>query len=64
MDALEIYLNKVERQLDRKLKVVRSNRGGEYYGTYDETGQHPSPFAKLLQKCDICAQYTMFGTPL
>jgi len=38
-------------------------KGGEYYGRYNETGQHPGPFAKLLQKCDICAQYTMYGSP-
>jgi len=63
VDALEIYLNEVERQLDRKVKFIRSNRGGEYYGRYDETGQHPGSFAKLLQKCGICAQYTMPGTP-
>jgi len=54
MDALEIYLNEVERQLDRKMKVVRSGRGSEYYKKYDETGQHPSPFAKLLHKHGIC----------
>ena len=50
VDALEIYLNEVERQLDRKVKIIRSDRGGEYYGRYDETGQHPGPFAKLVQK--------------
>ena len=54
VDALEIYLNEVEMQLNKKGKVIRSDRGGEYYGRYDETGQHPSPFAKLLQKHGIC----------
>jgi len=63
VDALEIYLNEVERQLHIKVKVIRTNRGGEYYGRYDETGQHPGPFAKLLQKRGICVQYTMPGTP-
>ena len=63
MDALEIYLNEVERQLDRKVKVVKSYRGGEYYGRYNETGQNPSSFSKLLQKCGICAQYIMSSTP-
>jgi len=29
VDVLEIHLNEVERQLDRKVKVVRSDRGGE-----------------------------------
>jgi len=62
VDALEIYLNKVERQLDRKVKLVKSDRSGEYYGRYNEIGHHPGPFAKLLQKCGICVQYTMLGT--
>ena len=42
MDALEIYLNEVERQLDKKVKIIRSDKGGEYYGRYDETGRKPS----------------------
>ena len=63
VNALEIYINEVERQLDRKVKVVRSNRGGEYYERYDESGQHAGPFAKFLEKRGICAQYTMLGTP-
>jgi len=48
MDALEIYLNEVERQLDRKVKVIRSDRGDEYYRRYDETEQHLYLFAKLI----------------
>ena len=48
MDALEIYLNEVERQLDKKVKVVRSDRGDEYYERYNEIGQNPGPFSKLL----------------
>ena len=63
LDALEIYLNEVERQLDIKVKVVRSSKGGEYYERYDEIGQYPGPFAKLFQKHGICAQCTMPGTP-
>jgi len=53
----------VERQLDRKVKVVRSDGGGEYYGKFNESGQCPGPFAKLLESRGICAQYTMPGTP-
>ena len=41
-------MNEVERQLDRKVKIIRSDRGGEYYRNYDETGQHTGPFAKLI----------------
>ena len=47
------FINEVERQLDRKVKVVRSNRGGEYCGRYNETGQCPGPFAKFLEKHGI-----------
>lgn len=42
------------------MKIIRSDRGGEYYGRYDESGQHPSNF---LEKRGICAQYTMPSTP-
>ena len=63
MEALVVYFTEVERQLKRKMKIIRSDRGSEYYGKYDESGQCPGPFAKLLEKHGICAQYTMLGTP-
>jgi len=55
VNALEIYINEVERLLDIKVKIVRSNRSGEYYGKYDGSGQHPSPFANFLEKRGICS---------
>ena len=63
VDTLEVFINEVERQLDKKVKIVRSDRGGEYYGRFDESGQRPGPFAKFLESRGICAQYTMPGTP-
>ena len=63
VDAVQVFITEVERQLDRKVKIIRSDRGGEFYGRYDETGQHPGPFAKLLQKLGIVAQYTTPGSP-
>ncbi|KAL4010594.1 hypothetical protein IC575_030095 [Cucumis melo] len=63
IDALKVFINEVERQLDRKVKILRSNRGGEYYGKYDNNGRCPGPFAKFLESHGICAQYTMAGTP-
>ena len=63
VDILEVYITEVERQLDRKVKIVRSDRRGEFYGKYDESGQNPGPFAKLLEKQGIRTQYTMPGTP-
>ena len=63
IDIFEMFITEVERQLDKKIKIVRSDRGGEYYGRYDESGQNPGPFAKFLEKRVIRAQYTMPGTP-
>ena len=63
MNVLETFVKEVERQLDKKVKIIRSNRGGEYYGKYNESGQCPGPFAKFLESHGICAQYTMPGTP-
>lgn len=31
MNVLEVYICEVERQLDRKIKLIRSNRDGVYY---------------------------------
>ncbi|RVW44414.1 hypothetical protein CK203_070961 [Vitis vinifera] len=49
IDIFEMFITEVERQLDKKIKIVRSDRGGEYYGRYDESGQNPGPFAKFLE---------------
>ena len=56
MNALKVYITEVERQLEREVKIIKSNRGVE-------SGQCLGPFAKLLEKHGICAQYTMPGTP-
>ena len=45
MDALEVYIVEVERQLDKKVKIIISDRGGEYYGRYDGLGQRHGSFA-------------------
>ena len=54
---------KMELQKNKKLKAVRFDRGGEFYGRYDETRRNPGPFAIYLHECSIDAQYTMLGTP-
>ena len=63
VNVLETFVKEVERQLDKKVKIIRSDRGGEYYGKYNESGQCPGPFEKFLESHGICAQYTMPGTP-
>ena len=63
LEVFEIYKRELENQLERKIKVVRSVRGGEYYGKYDQTSRHLGPFASFLQNHGIVAQYTSPGTP-
>ena len=53
----------VEKQCGKQIKIVRMDRGGEYYGRYTEDRQAPGPFAKFLQEHVIVTQYTMFGSP-
>jgi len=54
----------VKNQLNKRIKCVRSDRGGEYYGRYDDLGeQRPGPFARYLEEWGIVPQYTMPGSP-
>lgn len=43
-----LNMNKAKRQLDGRIEVAGSNKFGEYYGRYDETGKHLEPFVWLL----------------
>ncbi|CAL2241924.1 unnamed protein product [Prunus armeniaca] len=63
LKMFKIYKAEVENQLDSKIKVVRSDRGGEFYGKFTEKGRNPGPFANFLQQEGIVAQYTNPGTP-
>ncbi|RVW47053.1 Retrovirus-related Pol polyprotein from transposon TNT 1-94 [Vitis vinifera] len=64
LDVFKNFKAEVENQLSKKIKAVRSDRGGEYYGRYDRSGeQRRGPFAKYLMECGIVPQYTMPGTP-
>ena len=64
LDVFKNYKAEVENQLGKRIKSIRSDRGGEYYGRYDGSGeQHPRPFAKFLEECGIVPQYTMPGSP-
>ena len=63
LDAFKVFKAKIEKQCGKQIKIVRSNRDGEYYGRYMEIGQAPRPFSKFLQEHGIVAQYTMPGSP-
>ena len=47
-ESLEAFKPKVELQQGKRIKVVHFDRGGKYYGRYDETGRNPGPFARYL----------------
>ena len=63
LDVFKVFKAEVEKQCGKQIKIMRSNRGGEYYGRYMEDGQALGPFAKFLQENGIVAQYTMLGSP-
>ena len=44
--TLEVYINEVDRQLDRKVKIIISDTGDKFYGIYDE----PNSFVRFLEK--------------
>ncbi|KAL0453457.1 UNVERIFIED_CONTAM: hypothetical protein Slati_1323800 [Sesamum latifolium] len=48
LNAFKVFKAEVEKQCDKQIKIVRSDRGGEYFGRYTERGQTPGPFAKFL----------------
>ena len=48
LEAFKAFKAKVELQQGKRIKVVHSNRGGEYYGRDDETRCNPEPFTKYL----------------
>ena len=63
-EVFKSFKIEVKNQLNKRIKNVRSDHGGEYYGKYDGSGEQRSgPFAKFLEECGIVPQYTMPGSP-
>jgi hypothetical protein len=63
LDKFNIFKAEVENQHNLKIKIVRSDRGGEYYGRHTPYGQVSRPFAKFLQENGIVAQYSTPSEP-
>ncbi|EOY31778.1 Gag-protease-integrase-RT-RNaseH polyprotein [Theobroma cacao] len=63
LDAFKVFKAEVERQCKKQIKIVRLDKGREYYGRYTEDGQAPGPFMKFLEEHEIVAQYTLLGSP-
>ncbi|XP_074336653.1 uncharacterized protein LOC141673816 [Apium graveolens] len=61
---LNVFKAKVEKQLGKTIKAVKSDSGGEYYCRYDESSEQcPWPFIKFLEECGLIPQYIMPGQP-
>lgn len=48
LEKFIIFRTAAEKELGKEIKVVRSDRGGEYYGRYTEAGQQKGLFALYL----------------
>ena len=55
LDAFKVFKVEVENHCGKQIKIVRSDKAGEYYDRYTENGQTPAPFAKFLQEHGIVA---------
>ena len=63
LDTFKVLKVELENQCGKQIKVVRSNRGGGYYGRYTKNGEAPRPFAKFIQEHGMVAQHIMPGSP-
>ena len=55
LDVFKNYKVEVDQQLGKRIKTVKFDRCGEYYGRYDGLGeQRPGPFAKFLEGWRYC----------
>jgi transposase InsO family protein len=63
LDKFKVFKAEVENQHNIKIKIIRSDRGGEYYGHHTPYGQVPGLFARFLQENGIVVQYSMPDDP-
>jgi hypothetical protein len=63
LDKVKIYKDEVDNNHSITIKIVRLDRGGEYYGRHAPYGQIPGPFAKYLEENGVKAQYSMSSKP-
>ena len=63
LDKFKIFNAEVESQHDLKVKIVRSDRGEEYYGRHTPYDQVLGPCARFLMENGIVAQYSTPGKP-
>jgi hypothetical protein len=61
LDKFKVFKAEVENQHGIKIKIVRSDCGGAYYGRHTSYDQIHGPFARFLQENGIVVQYFMSG---
>ena len=60
LDTIKIFKAEVENQLNKRIKSVRSDHDGEFYGRKDRSGEKClESFAHYLEYSGIVPQYTM-----
>ena len=54
LDKFKIFKVKVENQLNKRIKSIKSDCSGEYYGRYDGSREQcPKPFARFQEESGI-----------
>ncbi|RVW49121.1 Retrovirus-related Pol polyprotein from transposon TNT 1-94 [Vitis vinifera] len=53
LDAFKVFKAEVEKQYGKQIKIVRSDRGGEYYGRYLEDGQSPGHLRSFFKSMGL-----------
>ena len=48
LGAFKVFKDEIENQCGKQIKIVRSDKGGEYYGKYIENVQAPGAFTQFL----------------
>jgi len=48
LEAFKVFKAEVKKQYGKQIKIVRSDRGGEYYGRYTENGHALGLFVNFL----------------
>lgn len=55
LDAFKVFKVEVNKQYGKQIKIVRIDKGREYYGRYNKDGQSYVQFTKFFQQHGIVA---------
>lgn len=53
IEMFNVYKIKLEKKLDKKIYIVKSDHGDEFYSKCDETSQHDGPFVNYLKNVEL-----------